>query len=80
GFALPSGEPVGRLVNGAELPDTTGAAPGAEPPQLGLHAATRGWNGGSQETVPLLRVILWVGLAVTILGVLGLLVARQRHR
>ena len=80
GFALPSGEPVGRLASGAEPPNTIAAVPGAEPPQVGLHAATRGWNGGSPETVPLLRVILWVGLAVTILGVLGLLIARQRHR
>jgi D-alanyl-D-alanine carboxypeptidase (penicillin-binding protein 5/6) len=80
GFALPTGSPVGRLVNGAEPPEMAAAAPGAEPPQAGLHAATRGWNGSSQETVPLLPVILWAGLAVTILAILGVLVARQRHR
>jgi D-alanyl-D-alanine carboxypeptidase (penicillin-binding protein 5/6) len=80
GFALPTGKPVGRLVNGAQAPETTAAAPGAEPPQVGLPAATRGWNGRSQETIPLLPVILWAGLAVAILAILGVLVARQRHR
>lgn len=80
GFALPTGKPVGRLVNGAQAPEVTATAPGAEPPQVGLHAATRGWNGRSQEAVPLLPVILWTGLAVTILAILGVLIARQRHR
>ena len=80
GFALPTGHPVGRLVNETELPETTATAPGSltGPPHVGLHAATRGWNGSSHETGPFIAV--WIGLAVTILAILGALVARQRRR
>ncbi len=79
GFALPTGAPVGRLVTGAELPDPalTGTGPGSlpAPPQVGLHAAAHGASPGTGA----LPIALWIGLAVTVLGILGALIARQRH-
>jgi serine-type D-Ala-D-Ala carboxypeptidase (penicillin-binding protein 5/6) len=81
GFALPSGSPVGQLVDHAES-----LAPGAlpAPPGAGVHSApgwaSPGWIGRSRHTGGLLPVALWLGLAVTVLAVLGALVARQRHR
>ncbi len=84
GFALPAGAPVGRLVDGSELSEQAvlGAAPGSlpTPPRVGLHAATPGWHGGSHPIDALFPVALWTGLAATVLGILGALVARQRHR
>ncbi len=80
GFALPPSHPVGRLVNAGELPEATVPGDSPPPPQVGLPAATHGWSGSTQGLGPLLPVILWIGLAVTILAVLGALVARQRHR
>lgn len=80
GFALPSGSPVGQLVDHAES-----RAPGALPPQAGAHSASPGWASPgwisrSHHTGGLLPVALWLGFAVTVLAVLGTLVARQRHR
>jgi serine-type D-Ala-D-Ala carboxypeptidase (penicillin-binding protein 5/6) len=75
GFALPSGQPVGRLVDGADSspePGVAGSLPGL--PQVGLHATTPGWHGSS-----LLAVAMWIGLAITVLAVLGVLVAHQRR-
>ncbi|MBV8992813.1 MAG: D-alanyl-D-alanine carboxypeptidase [Pseudonocardiales bacterium] len=78
GFALPAGHPVGRLVDGPP-PEATGAAPPESqpaPPQVQAHAA-QSWSGASGALLPSL---LWLGLAVTVLGVLLALTARQRHR
>jgi serine-type D-Ala-D-Ala carboxypeptidase (penicillin-binding protein 5/6) len=84
GFALPPGRPVGRLVDKAESspagtgPETTPGdlpvPPGADGP-----ATARDWTGRSQHAGVVLPVALWIGLAVTVLAVLGVLVARQRH-
>jgi D-alanyl-D-alanine carboxypeptidase (penicillin-binding protein 5/6) len=79
GFALPAGHPVGKLVDGAP-PEAAGAvSPESQPapPQVRAHAAAQNWPG---ESGALLPVLLWVGLAVTVLGVLLALTARQRHR
>ena len=78
GFALPAGHPVGKLVDGAP-PNTTGAAPESQPapPQVQAHAAAQKWPG---ESGALLPSLLWVGLGVTVLGVLLAVTARQRHR
>jgi serine-type D-Ala-D-Ala carboxypeptidase (penicillin-binding protein 5/6) len=79
GFALPAGHPVGKLVDGAPR-DTAGAAPpGSQPapPQAQAHAAAQNWPG---ESGALLPSLLWVGLAVIVLGVLLAVTARQRHR
>ncbi|MDQ3825895.1 MAG: hypothetical protein M3325_09235, partial [Actinomycetota bacterium] len=79
GFALPAGHPVGKLVDGTP-PETAGAAPRESqpaPPQVQAHAAAQNWLG---ESGALLPVLLWVGLAITVLGVLLALTARQRHR
>ncbi len=82
GFALPPGAAVGRLVTGAESADPalSGAGPGSlpAPPPLGLHAATHGRAGDSQNTGAL-PTALWIALAITVLGILGALIARQRH-
>ncbi|MGH3684322.1 MAG: D-alanyl-D-alanine carboxypeptidase family protein [Pseudonocardiaceae bacterium] len=78
GFALPPGHPVGRLVDHAESPELPATAP-AEP-RVGVHAAAQGWTGRSSQAGGLLPVALWIGLAATVLAVLGALVARQRHR
>jgi serine-type D-Ala-D-Ala carboxypeptidase (penicillin-binding protein 5/6) len=77
GFALPPGRPVGHLVDHAES-----LAPGAlsAPPRAGMPATPPGWIGSSHHTGALLPVALWLSLAVTVLAVLGALVARQRHR
>ncbi|MBV9141713.1 MAG: D-alanyl-D-alanine carboxypeptidase [Pseudonocardiales bacterium] len=80
GFALPPGSSVGRLVdqaqgNQAQSPQTAEAAPVA-----GVPAASRGWIGGSSDAARLTPVVLWVGVAFTVLVVLGALVARQRYR
>jgi D-alanyl-D-alanine carboxypeptidase (penicillin-binding protein 5/6) len=79
GFALPAGHPVGRLVDGAPL-ETAGAAPAESqpiPPQAQAHTAAQNWPG---ESGALLPSLLWVGLGVTVLGVLLALTARQRRR
>ena len=79
GFALPAGHPVGKLVDGAPR-DTAGAAPpGSQPapPQAQAHTAAQNWPG---ESGALLPSLLWVGLAVIVLGVLLAVTARQRHR
>lgn len=82
GFALSPGRPVGRLVDGAEPPETTVTAPGGlpAPARASVHAAAQGWAGRSHEAGVLLPVTLWIGFAVTVLAVLGALVARQRRR
>ncbi|MGH3823157.1 MAG: D-alanyl-D-alanine carboxypeptidase family protein [Pseudonocardiaceae bacterium] len=83
GFALPTGQPVGRLVTGAETVEPLGAAPESfpVPPQAGLHATTPNtWPSSSDKTGGLIPVALWIALAVTALATLGALVARQRHR
>jgi len=86
GFTLPPGSPVGRLVDEAELPEAAVTGPGANPeglpapPRAGVHATAQGWTGRSHEAGIALPVALWIGLAVTVLVVLGALVARQRHR
>jgi D-alanyl-D-alanine carboxypeptidase (penicillin-binding protein 5/6) len=80
GFALPTGHPVGKLVDGppptersdATAPDST---PGSLP--INAHAATPNWPGVSGALLP---ALLWGGVAVTVLGVLLALTARQRHR
>lgn len=82
GFALPPGHPVGKLVDGPPRPAMTSgaAAPGeSQPasPQTEMRTATQGW---SSATGGLLPVLLWVGLAVTVLGVLLALTARGRQR
>jgi D-alanyl-D-alanine carboxypeptidase (penicillin-binding protein 5/6) len=81
GFALPAGHPVGRLVDSAPSSVASGAAAPSEsqpaPPQAQAHAAARNWPG---ESGALLPTLLWVGLAVTVIGVLLALTARQRHR
>jgi D-alanyl-D-alanine carboxypeptidase (penicillin-binding protein 5/6) len=82
GFALPTGHPVGRLVDEAESPGTAVTGPGATPgdlPPADVHAAAQGWTGRSHEASVALPVALWAGVAVTVLAVLGALVARQRH-
>jgi D-alanyl-D-alanine carboxypeptidase (penicillin-binding protein 5/6) len=79
GFALPAGAPVGRLVTGAEARASLSTAP-ESPPHPGLHAATPGWPVSSRETGSLLLAAVWAGLAIAVLGGLGALVARQRHR
>jgi serine-type D-Ala-D-Ala carboxypeptidase (penicillin-binding protein 5/6) len=77
GFALPSGSRVGQLVDHAES-----RAPGAlgPPPRAGAQSASPGWIGRSHHTGVLLPLALWLGLAVTVLAVLGALIARQRPR
>lgn len=80
GFALPAGHPVGNLVEGPSSPATPGAAiPGSSPgfSPAGAHAAAPNWPG---ESGALLPIVLWIGVAVTVLGVLLALTARQRHR
>ena len=80
GFALPAGHPVGNLVEGPLSPATPGAAiPGSSPgfSPAGAHAAAPNWPG---ESGALLPIVLWIGVAVTVLGVLLALTARQRHR
>lgn len=80
GFALPAGHPVGNLVEGPPSPATPGAAiPGSSPgfSPAGAHAAAPNWPG---ESGALLPIVLWIGVAVTVLGVLLALTARQRHR
>ena len=81
GFALPAGQPVGKLVDHAPSLETSpGAAPAlpAHAPADGeIHAAAQNWPG---ESGALLPALLWVGLAVTALGVLLALIARQRPR
>lgn len=83
GFALPPGHPVGKLVDGAPPPESGAAGalgpPESQPapPQVQAHAEAQDWPGGSGALLPSL---LWVGLAVTVLGVLLALTARQRHR
>jgi D-alanyl-D-alanine carboxypeptidase (penicillin-binding protein 5/6) len=82
GFALPPGHPVGKLVDRAP-PAASGAARAAPPesqpapPQAQAHATAQDWPG---ESGALLPSLLWVGLGVTVLGVLLALTARQRHR
>ncbi|MGQ0715914.1 MAG: D-alanyl-D-alanine carboxypeptidase family protein [Pseudonocardiales bacterium] len=91
GFALPAGRPIGQLVDQAPPPEpvaTTpvtpppGAIPGAvpTPPPAGVQAAPRRWAGGAPGAGSLVPVALWIGLAIAVLTVLGVLVARQRHR
>jgi len=80
GFALPAGHPVGNLVESPPSPATPGAAiPGSSPgfSPAGAHAAAPNWPG---ESGALLPIVLWIGIAVTVLGVLLALTARQRHR
>jgi D-alanyl-D-alanine carboxypeptidase (penicillin-binding protein 5/6) len=83
GFELPAGHPVGKLVDGAPSPESGAAAaqgpPESQPapPQVQAHAAAQNWPG---ESGALLPSLLWVGLGVTVLGVLLALTARQRHR
>jgi D-alanyl-D-alanine carboxypeptidase (penicillin-binding protein 5/6) len=85
GFALPPGSPVGRLVNEAESssagtgPETTPGEDLPAPPRADGPATARDWTGRSQHASVVLPVALWIGLAVTVLAVLGVLVARQRH-
>jgi D-alanyl-D-alanine carboxypeptidase (penicillin-binding protein 5/6) len=80
GFALPAGHPVGKLVDG---PPATGTRQAAGPESasgsspVDAHAATPKWPGVSGALLP---ALLWVGVAVTVLGVLLALTARQRHR
>ena len=75
GFALPPGHPVGRLVTGAEPPET---APGnlAAAPELGLSTESEDRNNTGRP----LPVVVWIALAATLLGALSILVTRQRHR
>jgi serine-type D-Ala-D-Ala carboxypeptidase (penicillin-binding protein 5/6) len=82
GFALTPGRPVGQLVDKAAPPEMVETAPGAipTPPPAGFQAASRSRTGGSTGAGILLPVALWVGLAIAVLAVLGVLVARQRHR
>jgi D-alanyl-D-alanine carboxypeptidase (penicillin-binding protein 5/6) len=79
GFALPPGHPVGKLVDIGDALETSGAAAPGEsqpaPPQV--QAATQHWPGQSSELLP---ALLWAGLAVTVLGGLLALTARQRQR
>jgi D-alanyl-D-alanine carboxypeptidase (penicillin-binding protein 5/6) len=83
GFALPTGHPVGKLVDGAPQQHTAAAGtaapaePAPAPSEGDVHAATQNWPGGSGTLLP---ALLWVGLAVTVLGVLLALIARQRPR
>ncbi|HYZ37131.1 MAG TPA: hypothetical protein VE673_10485, partial [Pseudonocardiaceae bacterium] len=83
GFALPSGHPVGKLVDGAPQQHTAAAGtaapaePAPAPSEGDVHAAAQNWPGGSGTLLP---ALLWVGLAVTVLGVLLALIARQRPR
>ncbi|HZS19525.1 MAG TPA: serine hydrolase [Pseudonocardiaceae bacterium] len=80
GFALPPAHPVGKLVDGPPSPGTHRAAtPGSAPdsPPVDAHAAAASWAGGSGALLP---ALLWIGVAVTVLGVLLALTARQRHR
>lgn len=83
GFALPTGRPVGRLVDEAESPETApDGAPGAvpAPPGAGVNAASRNSTSGFDQGGTLLPLALWIGLAIAVLAALGALVARQRHR
>jgi serine-type D-Ala-D-Ala carboxypeptidase (penicillin-binding protein 5/6) len=78
GFALPSGHPVGRLVTGAEPPETASrSTPGeaAVTPDSGPAE----FRNGSHDTDGFLPVMLWISLAAILLGILALLVARQRR-
>jgi serine-type D-Ala-D-Ala carboxypeptidase (penicillin-binding protein 5/6) len=80
GFALPAGHPVGKLVEGPPSSEAGGPAmPGPAPgsPPLNAHAATPTWPGQSGALLP---ILLWIGVAVTALGVLLALTARQRRR
>jgi D-alanyl-D-alanine carboxypeptidase (penicillin-binding protein 5/6) len=76
GFALPPGHPVGKLVDGTEASGAV-ARPESQPAPPQVQAATHHWPG---ESGALLPALLWVGLAVTIVGVLLALTARQRQR
>lgn len=78
GFSLPPGSPVGRLVNGAQ-PPAEEATPAPVTPPDGLPASSQGWTDRSTKAGGLIPVALWIGLAVTVLAILGALVARQRH-
>ncbi len=82
GFALTPGRPVGQLVDKAPPSETAGTTPGAIPtsPPAGFQAASRGWTDGFPGASSLVPVALWAGLAITVLAILGALVARQRHR
>jgi D-alanyl-D-alanine carboxypeptidase (penicillin-binding protein 5/6) len=82
GFALPTGRPVGRLVDEAESPETvvTASGPLPAPQRAGVPGRSPGWTGRSHDPGVALPVALWIGLAITVLAVLGALVARQRHR
>jgi serine-type D-Ala-D-Ala carboxypeptidase (penicillin-binding protein 5/6) len=80
GFALPAGHPVGKLVEGPPSAEGRGwAMPGSAPgsPPVDMHAATPTWPGQSGALLPML---LWIGVAVTALGVLLALTAHQRRR
>lgn len=82
GFALPAGQPVGRLVDGP--PEQT---PSETPPAA--QAQGHAGNGavaahGDRQPAPgsdgLVTALLLIGAAAVVLGVLGALVARQRDR
>ncbi|MGH3771648.1 MAG: D-alanyl-D-alanine carboxypeptidase family protein [Pseudonocardiaceae bacterium] len=81
GFALPPGNPVGRLVDEAHPPEAAATGPeltpGALPAPLdtGADAATQRSASRAHQA----GVVLWIGLAATVLAALGALVARQRH-
>ncbi|MGH3721198.1 MAG: D-alanyl-D-alanine carboxypeptidase family protein [Pseudonocardiaceae bacterium] len=77
GFALPPGSPVGRLVPEAQVPEAE-LTPEALPAPTGAsaYAAAQGSTSRSHRA----GVMLWIGLAATVLATLGALVARQRHR
>ncbi|HEY6424407.1 MAG TPA: serine hydrolase [Pseudonocardiaceae bacterium] len=77
GFALPPGQPVGRLVNEAPPPETSDADP---EPSAGDSALGQNGSGGSPGRSALIPVVFSIGLAAVVLAVLGALVARQRHR
>ncbi|MGH4023499.1 MAG: D-alanyl-D-alanine carboxypeptidase family protein [Pseudonocardiaceae bacterium] len=94
GFALPTGHPVGRLATEAQVIDpqaggaegnairgedavpTDTALPGARPaPPRGGAAAQAGADNGAAGVG---TALLWSGLAVLVLAVLGVLVVRTR--
>lgn len=86
GFALPTGQPVGRLETGTRVTGAQGdairgddagtAPPGAHPaaPGRGVGAA----QAGSEGSIGPGTALLWAGLAGLALAVLGVLVARTR--
>jgi serine-type D-Ala-D-Ala carboxypeptidase (penicillin-binding protein 5/6) len=82
GFALVPGSPVGQLVNGAAeaQPPAEETAPASVAPPADVPAASQDSTGGARKAGGLVPVVLWIGLAVIVLAVLGALVARQRHR